>query len=43
MIQYTSETFASGLLNKYIDSIEGADDIYNDYVILFRKIRDFIV
>lgn len=38
-----SETFASGLLNKYIDSIEVADDIYNDYVILFRKIRDFIV
>jgi energy-coupling factor transporter ATP-binding protein EcfA2 len=38
-----SETFASGLLNKYIDSIEAADDIYNDYVILFQKIRDFIV
>lgn len=38
-----SETFASGLLNKYIDSIEVADDIYNDYVILFQKIRDFIV
>lgn len=38
-----SETFASGLLNKYIDSIEAADDIYNDYVILFQKIRDFII
>lgn len=38
-----SETLASGLLNKYIDSIEAADDIYNDYVILFQKIRDFII
>lgn len=37
-----SETVSSGLLNKYIDSIEEQEDIYNDYLCLFEKIKNFI-
>ena len=37
-----SETVSSGLLNKYIDSIEEQEDIYNDYLCLFEKIKYFI-
>lgn len=38
-----SETIASGLLNKYIETIEEIDDIYDDYICLFEKIKKFIV
>ena len=41
-----SETIASGLLNKYIETIEEIekiDDIYDDYISLFEKILNFIV
>ena len=41
-----SETSASGLLNKYIETIEEIDDIYDiddDYICLFEKIKNFIV
>ena len=38
-----SETIASGLLNKYIETIEEIDDIYDDYICLFEKIKNFIV
>lgn len=41
-----SETIASGLLNKYIETIEEIDDIYDiydDYIGLFEKIKNFIV
>lgn len=37
-----SETVASGLLNRYIESIEFEEDIYNDYLCLFEKIKNFI-
>ena len=37
-----SETVASGLLNRYIESIEYEEDVYNDYLHLFEKIKNFI-
>ena len=37
-----SETVASGLLNRYIESIELEEDVYNDYLCLFEKIKNFI-
>lgn len=37
-----SETVASGLLNKYIASIEQEDDIYSDYIDMFSGMKAFI-
>lgn len=39
---FYSETVASGLLNRYIESIEYEEDVYNDYLHLFEKIKNFI-